>query len=94
MEMRGNQTILLPSLSLFWVFTDGVGEFNMKAYIKDPSGVSTEIMSQKMNIKADGASNLLLKMAPFTTNAFGEFECLVDLGEGHKYKRKFRITNE
>ncbi|MEQ1706402.1 MAG: hypothetical protein ABL867_10605 [Rickettsiales bacterium] len=92
MEISKIQPLMLPSLNLLWVFTDGKGDFDMKAYIKDPNGVLTEIMSRKMNKNTDGATNLLLKMTPFIFHAFGEFESVIDLGEGHKYKRKFMIN--
>lgn len=93
-EISENQPLLFPSLCLLWVFTDGSGDFNASATIKYPDGNITEVLSQTMKKNPDGAANLLIRMTPFVIIAFGEFECCVDLGEGHKYKRKFRIINK
>ena len=94
MKISKEQPVALPSLCFLWVFTDGSGEFNATVSTTDQDGNNNEITSQIMKKKSDGAANLLIKISPFIIHVFGEFECCVDLGEGHQYKRKFRIINK
>lgn len=92
-KISEKQPFALPSLCFLWVFTDGEGNFNATVSIKNPDGDVSQILSETVTKNYDGAANLLIKIAPFVIHVFGEFECCVDLGEGHQYKRKFRIIN-
>jgi len=83
-----------PALCFLWVFTDGEGEFDAKVSITHPDGVIAFSQNLKLQKNPDGAANLLIRTSPFIINTFGEFECIVDLGEGHKYIRKFSIIRQ
>lgn len=94
MKISKEQPVVLPSLCFLWVFTDGEGNFDATVSITAPDGNITEVQSQSMKKNPEGAANLLIKMTPFLIHVFGGFECCVDLGDGHQYKRKFRIINK
>ncbi len=93
-KISKNQPMVFPSFCFLWVFTDGEGDFDVTASIKYPDGTIIEVISQTMNKKRGEAQNLLVRMSPFLTHIFGEFECIVNLDDNHQYTRKFRIIHK
>jgi len=93
-EINEQHPMAYPSLCFLWVFTDGEGEFSINTSITYPDGSIHNALTKTINKKRDGAANLLIKLSPFVTHIFGEFECCVNLGDGHQYKRKFYILNK
>jgi hypothetical protein len=89
-----NNPVLFATFCFLWVFTDGEGEFEASITINYPDGSIKETPPLPLTKNTDGAANLLIKFSPFEVYGFGEFECCVDLGEGHLYKRKFHIINK
>jgi hypothetical protein len=85
--------LLIQNLCLLWVFTDGQGDFIATLSVKDPHGNITEIGTQNVQKNPDGAANFIVKLSPFMVTGFGEYNCQLDFGEGHIYKRKFKVIN-
>ncbi len=88
---KGTKEMVLPSLTLFFGFGDGEGEFGVRIKLTGPDGsIIVEKELERAIKKPREGMNLIFGFKPFHVKEFGTYAIAVYL-DGEPYERTFDI---
>lgn len=88
---KGAKETILPSLTLFFGFGDGEGEFDVRMKLTGPDGsIIVEKNIERAKKKPREGMNLIFGFKPFHVKKFGMYTAVVNL-DGETYERTFDI---